>query len=94
MAIAGLDLVPAVQGSISSALLPYLELLSPIPSSALPVLPASTTSVVPTFLPHMLPSLLYCSSLLTYIPYLLLPDFRAPFPKHQNALDLLIPGFR
>lgn len=54
MVMARLGLVLAAQGSISSALLSYLGLLSPMPSSALPVLPASTTSVVPTFLPHML----------------------------------------
>lgn len=87
MAIEGLGLVPAVQGSISSpALLPYLELLSPIPSSVLPVLPASTTSEVPTFLLHMPPSLLlYRPSFLTYIPSLLLPNFWSPFPKHQRT---------
>lgn len=51
MVMARLGLILAAQGSISSALLPYLGFLSPISSSALPVLPARTTSVVPTF-PH------------------------------------------
>lgn len=49
------NLVPDAQGSTSfPALLPYLGLLNPTGSSALPVLPVSTTLVVPTFLPHML----------------------------------------
>ena len=65
-----LDLVPAAQGSMSSALLPYLKLLSPIRSSAPPVLAASTTLVVPTFLPHMLAHCCY-TALATSPPYLL-----------------------
>lgn len=77
-----LDSVPAAQGSISSpALLPYLGLLSPIGSSYLSVLPASTTLVVPTFFPHMLAHCCYRASA-SSPPYLpLAPCFSSTLPR-------------
>lgn len=82
-----LDSVPAAQGSISSpALLLYLGLLSPIGSSYLSVLPASTTLVVPTFFPHMLAHCCYRASA-SSPPYLpLAPCFSSTLPRTPEGI--------